>query len=86
MRLKKKTILVYDSFVFGYKLFKALYINNFSLLIYLAYSQEIIIFKSLSKKQIIYADMFFGAQYLSLPPTRHDLTQGQKPEGRLKWG
>ena len=19
-------------------------------------------------------------------PTRHDLTQGQKPEGRLKWG
>ena len=26
------------------------------------------------------------AQYLSLPPTRHDLTQGQKPEGRLKWG
>ena len=24
--------------------------------------------------------------YLSLPPTRHDLTQGQKPEGRLKWG
>ena len=26
------------------------------------------------------------AIYLSLPPTRHDLTQGQKPEGRLKWG
>ena len=26
------------------------------------------------------------ARYLSLPPTRHDLTQGQKPEGRLKWG
>ena len=26
------------------------------------------------------------AEYLSLPPTRHDLTQGQKPEGRLKWG
>ena len=25
------------------------------------------------------------AMYLSLPPTRHDLTQGQKPEGRLKW-
>ena len=24
--------------------------------------------------------------YLSLPPTRQDLTQGQKPEGRLKWG
>ena len=24
------------------------------------------------------------AVYLSLPPTRHDLTQGQKPEGRLK--
>ena len=24
--------------------------------------------------------------YLSLPPTRHDLTEGQKPEGRLKWG
>ena len=24
--------------------------------------------------------------YLSLPPTRHDLTQCQKPEGRLKWG
>ena len=23
------------------------------------------------------------ANYLSLPPTRHDLTQGQKPEGRL---
>ena len=23
--------------------------------------------------------------YLSLPPTRQDLTQGQKPEGRLKW-
>ena len=22
--------------------------------------------------------------YLSLPPTRHDLTKGQKPEGRLK--
>ena len=29
---------------------------------------------------------FRGARYLSLPPTRHDLTQGQKPEGRLKWG
>ena len=26
-----------------------------------------------------------SAQYLSLPPTRHDLTQGQKPEGQLKW-
>ena len=26
------------------------------------------------------------AEYLSLPPTRHDLTQGQKPEGQLKWG
>ena len=26
------------------------------------------------------------ASYLSLPPTRHDLTQGQKPKGRLKWG
>ena len=26
------------------------------------------------------------SRYLSLPPTRHDLTQGQKPEGRLKWG
>ena len=25
------------------------------------------------------------AIYLSLPPTRHDLTQGQKPEGLLKW-
>ena len=25
-------------------------------------------------------------RYLSLPPTRHDLTQGQKPEGQLKWG
>ena len=25
-------------------------------------------------------------RYLSLPSTRHDLTQGQKPEGRLKWG
>ena len=24
--------------------------------------------------------------YLSLPPTRQDLTQGQKSEGRLKWG
>ena len=24
--------------------------------------------------------------YLSLPPTRQDLTQGQKPEGQLKWG
>ena len=27
-----------------------------------------------------------GAVYLSLPPTRHDLTQGQMLEGRLKWG
>ena len=26
------------------------------------------------------------AVYLSLHPTRHVLTQGQKPEGRLKWG
>ena len=26
------------------------------------------------------------AVYLALPPTRHDLTQGQKAEGRLKWG
>ena len=25
-------------------------------------------------------------EYLSLPPTRHDLPQGQKPEGQLKWG
>ena len=25
-------------------------------------------------------------EYLSLPPTRQDLTQGQKPEDRLKWG
>ena len=24
--------------------------------------------------------------YLSLPPTRRDLTQGQWPEGRLQWG
>ena len=24
--------------------------------------------------------------YLSLPPTRHDLIHGQKPECRLKWG
>ena len=30
--------------------------------------------------------IFYSPQYLSLPPTRHDLTQGQKPEGRLKWG
>ena len=27
-----------------------------------------------------------STKYLSLPPTRHDLTQGQKPEGQLKWG
>ena len=27
-----------------------------------------------------------GFVYLSLPPTRHDLTHGQKPKGRLKWG
>ena len=26
------------------------------------------------------------ALYLSLPPTRHDLTQGQKPEGPIKVG
>ena len=26
-----------------------------------------------------------GARYLSLPPTRHNLTQGQKPESRLKY-
>ena len=25
------------------------------------------------------------AVYLSLTPTRHDLTQGQKPEGQIKW-
>ena len=25
-----------------------------------------------------------GSKYLSLPPTRQDLTRGQKPEGRLK--
>ena len=24
--------------------------------------------------------------YLSLRPNRHDLSHGQKPEGRLKWG
>ena len=24
--------------------------------------------------------------FVVAPPTRHDLTQGQKPEGRLKWG
>ena len=29
---------------------------------------------------------YHSVMYLSLPPTRHDLTQGQKPEGRLKWG
>ena len=29
--------------------------------------------------------MVVDAEYLSLPPTRHDLTQGQKPERRLKW-
>ena len=31
--------------------------------------------------------LFYGmqtAEYLSLPPTRHDLTQGQKPEGRMQ--
>ena len=28
---------------------------------------------------------FTWVLYLSLPPTRHDLTQGQKPEGRLKY-
>ena len=27
-----------------------------------------------------------SGSYLSLPPTRQNLTQGQKPEGRLKWG
>ena len=27
-----------------------------------------------------------NVEYLSLPPARQDLTQGQKPEGRLKWG
>ena len=32
------------------------------------------------------ADSWNVVEYLSLPPTRHDLTQGQKPEGRLKWG
>ena len=26
------------------------------------------------------------AVYLSLPPTSHTLTRGQKPEDRLKWG
>ena len=31
-------------------------------------------------------DAWSSAEYLSLPPTRHDLTQGQKPEGQLKWG
>ena len=25
------------------------------------------------------------ARYLPMPPNRHGLTQGQKPEGRLKW-
>ena len=28
----------------------------------------------------------YSVRYLSLPPTRHDLTQCQKPEGWLKWG
>ena len=34
----------------------------------------------------IISSLAANAEYLSLPPTRHDLTQGQKPEGRLKWG
>ena len=46
----------------------------------LALSVELIIVIML----VILNDM--QPQYLSLPPTRHDLTQGQKPEGRLKWG
>ena len=37
-----------------------------------------------AEKQSVYSTAPAG--YLSLPPTRHDLTQGQKPEGRLKWG
>ena len=37
---------------------------------------------------ISYVDIHYtkSAEYLSLPPTRHDLTQDQKPEGQLKWG
>ena len=31
-------------------------------------------------------EVFDKVWYLSLPPTRQDLTQGQKPESRLKWG
>ena len=29
------------------------------------------------------AEVLLGCKYLSLPHTRQDLTQGQKPEGRL---
>ena len=39
--------------------------------------------KPYSYVQIIYITMEL---YLSLPPTRQDLTQGQKPEDQLKWG
>ena len=31
-------------------------------------------------------DFYNGEVYLSLPPTRQDLTQGQRLEGRLLWG
>ena len=37
-------------------------------------------------KQARLVPKFEEAMYLSLPPTRHDLTQAQKPEGQLKWG
>ena len=38
------------------------------------------------KPEVVAPDRVLSKDYLSLPPTRQDLTQGQKPEGRLKWG
>ena len=39
-----------------------------------------------SKTGIVISNMNPIRVDLSLPPTRQDLTQGQKPEGQLKWG
>ena len=37
-------------------------------------------------KSATFSSNVFWSRYLSLPLTRQDLTQGQWPEGRLKWG
>ena len=52
--------------------------------IYITTSTFYEIFQNITS--VLLLSVKYSSVYLSLPPTRQDLTEGQKPEGRLKWG